>query len=191
MVTMVDEYDDKRDNQRLSLVDPLRVKVEGKNALAVNLSTRGLFATGNNLNRHVGERIKCQLTLSPHKSVDVDCRVMWVRHDTESSEGNPPGVGLQFEDITSTRYKDIEIFVEHLKIDGSSAFLMVDPFAESGTWAPDGLTEGLSVIRPRELSTAEHKPIKTMSARTKTLLILTLGIFIGLSAAALLVFLAR
>lgn len=130
---------DRRITDRVALEGRVRLRpedawgLEAEAATALNISSTGLFVASDQPSR-VGERLLCELSFLPRRPLDVNCRVVWVRSSDES--GGPPGMGLAFEDLTDTRSERIETLLRRMRQDSSSTFLPVDPFAESGTWAP-------------------------------------------------------
>lgn len=130
---------DRRVTDRVPLEGRVRLRpedawgLEAEPATALNISSTGLFVVSDQP-VSVGERLHCELSFLPRQPLDVSCRVVWVRSSDES--GGPPGMGLAFEDLTDTRSERIETLMRRLRRDSSSTFLALDPFAESGTWAP-------------------------------------------------------
>jgi uncharacterized protein (TIGR02266 family) len=129
----------RRRAERVRLCEPVRLRGEGRlshsRALAINLSSTGLFVAADQP-VDVGERLRCELSFLPRSPIDVACRVVWVRSSQEGDHG-PTGMGLAFEDLTGSRSERIEQLLSRLQRPAAAArFPAVDPFAESGTWAP-------------------------------------------------------
>lgn len=133
----------------MRLCEPVRLRGEGRlshsRALAINFSSTGLFVAADEP-ADVGERVRCELSFLPRSPIDVACRVVWVRN--QSDREGPTGMGLAFEDLTSTRAERIDRALSRLQRGSSSTFMAVDPFAESGTWAPEELFEDDALAHP-------------------------------------------
>ncbi len=138
--------DERRVDDRVGLCEPVHLRGLGASTriqgFAMNLSSTGAFVAAADAEKlgDVGDKVRCELSFTPRNPVDLSCRVVWVRHVGES--GGPAGIGLAFEDLTTSRSKRLDTLIGRLRHDTTSTLLDVDPFAESGTWAPPDLIEG-------------------------------------------------
>lgn len=77
---------------------------------AFDVSTGGLFVTMFDELPKVGDVVDLTFTLPPGARVEVQAVVRWHRPET-SAEDLPPGVGLQFLNLSDVARQTIEHFV--------------------------------------------------------------------------------
>jgi Tfp pilus assembly protein PilZ len=129
---------DRRIRPRVPISEPVELKLEdwsvGALATALNLSSGGLFVSGCPL-ADVGEHVNCRLLFTPREPIAVDCRVAWVRQS--AGDEGPPGMGLQFENVSAMRDRQLRTLVARLQGQPTGEQVAIDPFCESGTWSPN------------------------------------------------------
>ena len=168
---------DRRRATRVDLERVVQLRYGGggpdSTGVALNLSASGVKVCGVRL-APVGELVRLRIMFSPREPILVDCRVSWAHSSTTDLERGE--MGLTFEAPGPEVVKHITRLVHRLRGDPTSPFTTLDPFAESGTWAPD-----------EQLADEAHSPRR--ARRLAEVLAIVFGVSLLIVSSALIYFL--